>query len=102
MGHSCATRTVNSVVYSMSETHYHSFKDFIKDAMKHKWLLVLIIDDYTSIHTKRRPQQEKASEAKSTCTIVVKAFKQIPAITMDHAIFCIIPVELTWNLAKQS
>ena len=52
MGHSCARRTVNSVVCSMSETHYHSIKDFIKDAMKNQWLLVLIIDDYTSIHDK--------------------------------------------------
>ena len=80
-------KCVNSVVRSMSEIHYHSFKDFIKDAMKNKWLLVLIIDDYTSIHTKRRPQGEKESEAKSMCTIIVKAFKEIPAITMDHANF---------------
>ena len=87
MGHSCARRTVNSVVCSMSETHYHSFRDFIKDAMKNKWLLVLIIDDYTSIHAKRRPQGERESEAKSMCTIGVKAFKEIPAITMDHANF---------------
>ena len=80
-------KCVNSVVRSMSEIHYHSFKDFIKDAMKNKWLLVLIIDDYTSIHTKRRPQGEKESEAKSMCTIIVKAFKEISAITTDHAIF---------------
>ena len=55
--------------------------------MKNNWLLVLIIDDYTSIHAKRRPQGERESEAKSMCTIVVKAFKEIPAITMDHANF---------------
>ena len=76
MGHSCARRTVNSVVCSMSETHYHSFKDFIKDAMKNKLLLVLLIDNYTSIHTKQRPQGEKESEAKSMCTIVVKHSKK--------------------------
>ena len=52
-----------------------------------KWLLVLIIDDYTSIHTKRRSQGEKESEAKSMCMIAVKALKEIPALTMDHANF---------------
>ena len=87
MGHSCARRTVNNVVNMMSKTHYQSFKDFIDDAIKNKWLLVLIIDDYTSVHTKRRPQEDKASEAKSMCTIVVKAFKQIPAITVQQANF---------------
>ena len=34
MGHSCARRTVNSVVNMMSKTHYQSFKDFIDDAIK--------------------------------------------------------------------
>ena len=41
---------------------------------------MLIIDDFTAIHTKRRPQEEKLSEAKTMCTIVVEAFKDIPAI----------------------
>ena len=54
----------------MSQTHYQSFKDFIDDAIKNKWPLVVIIDDYTAVHTKRRPQEDKPSEAKSMCTIV--------------------------------
>ena len=80
MGLSYARRTVNSIVNTMAENHYQSFQNFIQDTVTNKWLLDLIIDDYTSVHTKRRPQGEKASEAKSMCTIVVKAFKQIPAI----------------------
>ena len=87
MGLSCARRTVNSIVNTMADNHYQSFQNFIQDAVKNKWLLVLIIDDYTSVHTKRRPQGEKASEAKSMCTIVVKAFKQIPAINVEEANF---------------
>lgn len=39
---------------------------------------------YTSVHTKRRPLDEKPSEAKTTCTIMVKTFKDIPAISIDH------------------
>ena len=85
MGLSCARRTVNTIAKSLSENHCKSFKHFIQDAIENKWLLVLIIDDFTSIHTKRRPQADKASEAKSMCTIVVKAFKNIPAISVLQA-----------------
>ena len=45
--------------------------------------------DYRRLHlnsyTKRRPQGDKASEAKSMCTIVVKAFKNIPAVSVLQA-----------------
>ena len=71
---SCARRTVNTIAKLLSENHCKSFKHFIQDAIENKWLLVLIIDDLTSIHTKRRPQGDKASEAKSVCTIVVKGW----------------------------
>ena len=45
----------------------------------------MITGDFTSIHTKRRPQADKASEAKSVCTIVVKAFKNMPAVSVLQA-----------------
>ena len=41
MGLSCARRTVNSIVNTMAENHYQSFQNFIQDAVKNKWLLVL-------------------------------------------------------------
>ena len=85
MGLSCARRTLNTIAKSLSENHCTVFKHFIQDAIEHKWLLVLIIDDFTSIHTKRRPQGDKASEVTSMCTIVVKAFKNIPAISVQQA-----------------
>ena len=69
----------------MSESHYQSFETCVTQAIEQKWLLVLVIDDYTSVHTKRRPLDEKPSEAKAMCTIVVKAFKDIPAISIDNA-----------------
>ena len=52
MGHTLARRTVNNVVNTMSESHFKSFEDFITEATEHKWLIVLIVDDFTSIHTK--------------------------------------------------
>lgn len=68
MGLPCARWTVKSIVNTMAENHYQSFQNFIQDAVKNKWLLVIIMDNYTSVHTKRRPQGEKASQAKSMCT----------------------------------
>ena len=86
MGHTCSRRTVNNVMYTMSESHFKSFEDFITEATERKWLIVLIIDDFTTIHTKRRPQKDKSSEAKTMCTIVVKAFKDIPAVPVQQAL----------------
>ena len=47
--------------------------------IQNRWVLVLIIDDFTKIHTNRRPSQIFVN-AMSMCTIVVKAFKQLKAI----------------------
>ena len=85
MGHTLARRTVNNVVNTMSESHFKSFEDFITEATERKWLIVLIVDDFTSIHTKKWPQKDQPSEAKTMCTIVVKAYKEIPAIEVEQA-----------------
>jgi len=60
----------------MSESHYLSLENFVTQAIAQKWLLVLVTDDNTSVHTKRRPLDQKPSEA--------KAFKDILAISIYH------------------
>ncbi|PFX26709.1 hypothetical protein AWC38_SpisGene8656 [Stylophora pistillata] len=86
MGHTCSRRTFNNVMHKMSESHLKSLEDFIATATDRKWQIVLIIDDYTAIHTKRRPQKEKLPEAKTMCTLAVKAFKDIQAVPATHAL----------------
>lgn len=86
MGHTLARRTVNNVVNTLSESHLKSFEDFIIEAVERKWLIVLIVDDFTSIYTKKSPEKDQSSEAKTMCTIVVKAYKEIPAIAVEQAI----------------
>lgn len=54
MGHTLARRTVNNVVNTLSESHLKCFEDFITEAAERKWLIVLIVDDFTSIHTKKK------------------------------------------------
>ena len=85
MGLSCARRTLNTIAKLLSENHGKLFKHFIEDAIEHKWLLALIINNFTSIHSKRRKQGDKAPEAKSMCTMVLEAFKNIPAISVLQA-----------------
>ena len=86
MGYTCSKRTLNNVMHKMSQSHLKSFEDFITTATDCKWLVVLIIDDFTAIHTKRRPEEEKLSEAKKVCTIVVEVFKDIQAVPVMHAL----------------
>ena len=85
LGHACSRRTVNHIVSTMAESHYSKFNQFVAQAIENKWLLVLIVDDYTSIHTKRRPQDDKLSNAKTMCTIVVKDYPSIPVIKAPPA-----------------
>ena len=85
MGYTCSKRTLNNVMHKMSQSHLKSFEDFITTA-NCKWLVVLIIDDFKAIHTKRRPEEEKLSEAKTVCTIVVEVFKDIQAVPVMHAL----------------
>ena len=56
---------MNNIIQAMSASHYQSFETFVAQAIEQKWLLVLVIDDYTSVHTKRRPLDEKPLEAKT-------------------------------------
>jgi len=73
------------MITSLANCNTNNFEIFIQEAIQNKWLLVLIIDDFTVVHSKQRPQNEKVSQAKTMCTIVVKAFQQIPAIPRKHA-----------------
>ena len=46
-----------------------------------KCSLVVMIDDYTNIHTKHRPLDSTTSTARSTAAILLKRFPYSPAIT---------------------
>ena len=65
----------------MSSGNTRSINELISEAISHKWQLVLMIDDYTTVHTKRRPDTGKPSAAKSMCTIILKVLKNIQAVS---------------------
>ena len=86
LGNTCSRRLMNNIRKSLSSNHRDDLQQFFADAIKNEWLLVLVIDDYTTIHTIRRPTQTKFSQANNMCTIIVKAFKEIPAIRRPNDI----------------
>ena len=86
LGNTCCRRTVNNLLDSLAANHNQQLENFITATMKNEWLLELIIDDYTNIHTYRRPTGNKPSQVNNMCTIVVKAFKNIKAVQIPQDI----------------
>ena len=72
--------SVTSELNKLSNDHHNNLETFFSEVIKNEWLLVLIIDDFTKIHTNRRPNHQQFSNCISMCTIVIKAFKSLKAI----------------------
>ncbi len=70
------------------ENHTKLVHDFINEAITKKALLVIMIDDFTNIHTKRRPTDETTSSARSMATILLKRFHDGSAIPSERS--CIV------------
>lgn len=86
MGTTCSRHTLRNLVAGFQQSHRDSLDTVIKQAIEHQWLIVLIIDDYTNIHTKRRPTDPDVCKAANMCSIIIKVFKNIKAIPVDSAI----------------
>ena len=54
----------------VADSHESVVQDFIADAINKKALLALMIDDFTNIHTKKRPTDQATSSARSMATII--------------------------------
>ena len=79
LGHTCCRKTSNIIHNKLSVHHEESLKSFFCEAIRNEWVLVLITDDFTKIHTNRRPNF-RTCDTMSMCTIVVKAFKTLKGI----------------------
>ena len=80
LGNTCSRKTTKSKLNKLSNDHHDNLQKFFAEAIKNEWLLVLIIDDFTKIHTNRRPDHRKFSNCMSMCTIVIKAFESLKAV----------------------
>ena len=85
MGNSLSSRTGYRILHDADRKHKVHINTAIEEAIENEWLIIGSIDDYTSIHTHRRPTNEKASTAVNMCTIVMSIFKDIKAIPWQEA-----------------
>ena len=81
----CSSRTGNRMLQESEERNSKLVNDAISDAAENGWLIIASIDNYTSVHTHRRPTSETSSSARNMATIVVSIFKDIPAISWNTA-----------------
>ena len=58
MGNSCCRRRVIIIPAELAESNTNKIGELISETIKEKWQLALIIDDYTSIHSKRRQKNQ--------------------------------------------
>lgn len=85
MGGSCSKTTTNERMISLSEGNAKIIDEIVAEAIRNSWQLVVIVDDYTSVHSIRRPNSPILSNPKYMCTIVIKVFKNVKAIPAGPA-----------------
>ena len=85
--HQLGRKTKGRMRRALTEDHHSRIDNIFADAAKNGWMVVVIIDDFTKTHTNGRPLKDKASEAVSMCTIVVKIIKNLQAIRPPKNIY---------------
>ena len=68
------------LITKIAELHELIVREFVADAIDKNALLVLMIDEFTNIHTKRRPSDQTTSTARNMATSLVQQFDDGPAI----------------------
>ena len=82
LGNSCSSRTTYHIRKNIDQLHEGNINHEVDEAIQGKYPVVCIIDDFHCIHSLRQPTNEKTSEKKYMCTIVIKTFPQMPAIPL--------------------
>ena len=85
LGSTCCGKTANRIYNEVAQGTAKRLNDLVTEAIAKKYQIVLIIDDYTAIHNIRRPTTSQSCNPKSMFTILVKLFRNIPAIPASPA-----------------
>ena len=75
LGTSMSDRDCQLIKAKDSSEHHKIVNEWIDLAIKQKTLLVMNIDDYTNVHTKKRPIKG-TSQANKMCTIVLRKIQR--------------------------
>ncbi len=81
LGTSMCEREYQMIKTKDSLDHHKIVNKWIESAIEEKRLIVLNIDDYTNVHTKKRPVQGTSKSSKM-CTILIKKY-ELPAVEVD-------------------
>ena len=81
LGVAAHPRTVKAATKSSASFHLDNVASFFQEVVEKKHFLVVCIDDYHNIHTKRRPQTKTQSQAVHMSTLLVKTFPNVKAIS---------------------
>ena len=81
IGNTVCTKTLSNELRKLSVKNEDVVKAIAQKAIENKSLIVLIIDDYTTVHTKHRPKTNTSTAAKMW-TIICRVFPQIQAIPL--------------------
>ena len=82
LGNTCSSRTYYKRVQNIENDYLQIVTEITGDALNNGHLIICIINDYTSVHTKCRPTEEQASKATHMATVVIHVFENIPAIPL--------------------
>ena len=58
-------------------------KSWIQDAVNRSVMLVVMVDDYTSIHMKHRPKETNPTAVSNKASLLLKRFDDVNAIPVD-------------------
>ena len=83
LGTSVCEREYQPIKAKDSEDHHKIVDQWIDKAIEEERLTVLNIDDYTNIHTKKRPIHDTSTSNKM-CTLLLKRY-EIPTVEKDAA-----------------
>ena len=81
MGNSCSREKMTTLYGELADGNTNKINELTCEAIKQQWQLVLLADDCTSFHSKRRPKNVQIHQPKSMCAIVIKVFKNVKAIS---------------------
>ena len=73
-GCTVSNRAVSNELTKLASGCKDTVDQAILNALNNKWLVVAMIDYYTSVQSKQRPTNPKASSSTAMCTIAFAAF----------------------------
>ena len=82
---SSCSMTVDRALHNYANSNTNTVTCALIDAIENRKLLLLMIDDYTTIHSTRRPKDLKTSQTNNMCTIIFKVFPDLHAISPPPA-----------------